>query len=397
MGLSVVSNVPALAAHRSLARTDAAGTRSLERLSSGARIGRAADDAAGLAISEGLRAQVGGVRVALRNAQDGISLIRTADGALDAATSVVRRMRDLAVQAANAGGLDETARTAIQTEIGHLKQELTRIGTQTTFNGTPLFDGSYRGTFQVGPNQGETVIVEMGSPGTAMDLDGLGLSGVDVTGTMTLPHSVDPAVSDQAGVPAAGRLSITGDFTTPGVYPGQFAGLAGTVTYDGRSFDLGSVDYSGAVTATDHIAALNSAAMAALGTGFVPFVGSATELVLTGETPGAGSTVAEAAAITPRYTGRSGASGAIPLLDGAVGRITSLRAYLGAMENRFEHTVARLGVTLENTTDSMSRIRDADMALEMTEFSRNQIISQAGTAMLSAAVETPRNLLSLLS
>lgn len=396
MGLGVVSNVAALGVHRSLSRNDAAGTRSLERLSSGLRIGRAADDAAGLAISEGLRAQVGGLRVALRNTQDGISLIRTADGALDTATAVVRRMRDLAVQAANEGALEATATAAIQTEIDHLKRELTRIATQTTFNGTALFDGTYRGTFQVGPDRGDTVTVEMGSAGNTVDVDGLGLSTVDVTGTVSLPHVVVPAVSDEAGVPAPGRLSITGDFTTPGVYPAAFAGLAGTVTYEGRTFDLGSVDYSGAVTATDHIAALNSAAVAALGTGFIPFVGTATELVFTGETPGPGSTVAEARAMTPTYAGRSGAGGALPLLDDAVDRITSLRAYLGAVENRFEHTVARLGVSLENTSASASRIRDADMALEMTEYSRNQILSQAATAMLSTATQAPRTLLTLL-
>jgi flagellin len=180
------------------------------------------------------------------------------------------------------------------------------------------------------------------------------------------------------------------------VYPASFGGLVGSITYDGKTFDLGSIDYTGAVTATDYLNRLNAAAVPFFGFGHTPFTGSATGLTFTGETPGAGSTVHEAVGLTPSYAGRSGATRAIPLIDDAVERISNLRAYLGAMENRFEHAINGLYVTMENTMASVSRISDADMAWEMAAFSRHQILSQTGTAMLSQAVKGPQNILTLL-
>jgi flagellin len=397
MGLGVVTNVSAIVAHRSLTLTDGAMTRSLERLSSGSRINRAADDAAGLAISQNLRAQVGGLGQAIRNTQDGIGVVRTADGALETATAVLQRMRDLAVQGANDGGLTDPAKQAIQLEIDQLKAELTRIGETTRFNGRPLLDGTYRGTFQIGANAGETLTVVIGALGAGMGTTGLGLATVDVTGAARMNATVTPAISDAAGVPTAGRVVLAGDFVTGGTYPASFAGLVGSITYDGKTFDLESVDYTGAVTATDYITRLNAAALPFFGTPHTPFTGSALGLTFTGETPGVGSTVPDAVVLTPTYVGRSGAAGAIPLIDDAVRSISSLRAYLGAVENRFEHAVSGLSTTMENTLASVSRISDTDMASEMTAFSRHQILSQAGTAMLSQAVRAPQNILALLS
>jgi flagellin len=396
MGLSVVTNVSALVAHRTLTSSSQGMTRSLERLSSGHRINRAADDAAGLAISQNLRAGISGMSQAIRNTQDAIGVIRTADGALDTATSVLQRMRDLAVQGANDGGLTDGAKQALQQEIDQLKAELTRIGRTTSYNGRPLLDGSYRGTFQIGAYAGDTLTVVIGSAHVGFDTAGLGLESVDVTGTTSLTATVTPAVSDSEGVPTAGRVELAGDFTTGGTYQASFAGLAGSITYDGKTFDLGSVDYSGAVTATDYLNRLNAAAVPFFGLGHTPFTGSATGLTFTGETPGAGSTVHDAVALTPTYAGRSGADRAIPLIDGAVRSISSLRAYLGAMENRFEHAIGGLHTTMENTMASVSRISDADMAWEMAAFSRHQILSQTGTAMLSQAVRSPQNILTLL-
>jgi flagellin len=397
MGMSVVTNVSALGAHRSLSRSSDSMTRSLERLSSGLRINRAADDAAGLAISVALRSQVTGLAQAVRNTQDGISLVRTADGALDAATSLLQRMRDLSVQAANDGGLDTTAKAAVQTEVGQLKDELSRIAASTTFNGTKLLDGNYRGTFQVGANVGETVTVIIGLPGQGLDVEGLGLSSVDVTRAGSLTATVTPAISDAEGTPTAGRLSLAGDFTTAGAYATSFAGLTGSISYNGKTFDLDSVDYAGAVTATDYIDKVNFAAQPVLGTTGYPFVGTATALVFTGDTPAVGSTAPDAVALTPTYAGRTGASTAITVIDGAIDQVSSIRAYLGAIENRFEHTISRLNVTMENTTASVSRIQDTDMASEMTAFSRHQILSQAGTAMLSQANQSQKTILQLLN
>jgi flagellin-like hook-associated protein FlgL len=397
MGMSVVTNVPALSAHRSLLRSDGAMTRALERLSSGLRINRAADDAAGLAISQNLRAQVTGLGQAARNAQDGINVVRTADGALEEVTAVLQRMRDLAVQGANDGGLDDTSTGAIQAEIAQLKAELDRIAATTSFNGRALLDGTYRGTFQIGANTGETLTVVIGALGIGTDTAGLELTAVDVTGSVTLASTVTPAISDAEGVPTAGRVVLAGDFVTGGVFEGSFAGLGGSITYEGKTFDLGSVDYTGAVTATDYITRINLAAVPFFGLGHTPFTGSAGGLTFTGETPGVGSTAPDAVAQTPRYAGRSGASKAIGLVDDAIGEVSSLRAYLGAVENRLEHTISNLTVAMENTTASVSRISDADMAWEMTSFTRAQILSQAGTAMLSHANRAPKGVLALLA
>src|SRR4051812_4258330 len=150
MGLRVNNNIAALNAYRNLSVTDGQMSKSLEKLSSGFRINRAADDAAGLAISEGLRSQIGGLTVAVRNTQDGISVVQTAEGALTETHSILQRMRDLSVQASNTGGLNSDAQANIQSEISQLKAELNRIASATTFNGKKLLDGSYQAAFQVG-------------------------------------------------------------------------------------------------------------------------------------------------------------------------------------------------------------------------------------------------------
>src|SRR5688500_1378782 len=180
MGLRVNNNIAALNAYRNLSVTDNQMSKSLEKLSSGFRINRAADDAAGLAISEGLRSQIGGLKVAVRNTQDGISVVQTAEGALTETHSILQRMRDLAMQANNTGGLNDEAKGNIQSEIVQLKAELDRIGSTTTFNGKKLLDGSFQAAFQVGANAGETIAVNIG---TAMGAAGLGVDGVDVTAT----------------------------------------------------------------------------------------------------------------------------------------------------------------------------------------------------------------------
>jgi flagellin-like hook-associated protein FlgL len=406
LSLSVSTNIAELAAHRSLAQTARAMGRSLERLASGFRINRAADDAAGLAVSTGLRAQIGGMTQAVRNTHDGMSVVQTADGALGETVAVLQRMRDLAVQAANEGALDLLAQRAVQAESDQLKAELTRIADTTTFNGRALLDGSYSGVFQVGANPGEAITVTIGRGGRGLDTAGLGLSLIDLTGATSVTTTVTPAVSDEEGTPAPAQLTLAGDFLTPGAYRASFTGLAGTVIYNGATLDLGSVDYSGARTATDYVSRLNASAVAALGTSLISFTGSATGLVFTGETPadgepppalGAppviGSTAVDAAALTPSYTVERGT---LPLIDAALARALSARAELGAVQDGMEHSLARQTVAIENATAAESRIRDTDMAAEMTTFSRNQVLTQAGTAMLAQANQTPQSVLKLL-
>jgi flagellin len=271
MGLRVNNNIAAFNAYRNLNTTDGAMSKSLEKLSSGLRINRAADDAAGLAISEGLRAQVGGLKVAVRNAQDGISVVQTAEGALTETHSILQRMRDLAVQAANDGALSDTDKAKANEEFQALKSELDDIASKTTFNGTKLLDGTYTAkTFQVGSNAGETLSVTVGD----MDAAALGASG---------------AISTAAG-----------------------------------------------------------------------------------------------------------ASAAINAIGSAIATVSTERAKLGAVQNRLEHKINNLNATVENLTASESRIRDTDMAQEMVSFTRSQILSQAGTAMLAQANQSSQGVLQLL-
>ncbi|SDQ20290.1 flagellin [Quadrisphaera sp. DSM 44207] len=283
MALSINQNIAAFNAYRNLSVTQGDLSKSLEKLSSGFRINRAADDAAGLAISEGLRAQVGGLKQASRNAQDGVSVVQTAEGALTESHAILQRMRTLSVQAANDGGLNTDAKKNIQSEIGELKSELTRIADTTQYNGTKLLDGSYAGKFQVGANVGEviTVTVNNGTAGTGLGAVGLGVNTVDVT------------------TAAAG-------------------------------------------------------------------------------------------------TAPSGADQAITAIDAAIKTVSTVRADLGAKQNRFEHTIKNLNVAVENLSASESRIRDTDMAAEMSKFTRAQILSQAGTSMLAQANQIPQGVLSLL-
>ncbi|HEV7211478.1 MAG TPA: flagellin [Blastococcus sp.] len=405
MGLSLATNVTAFAANRNLGRTDGAMMRSLGRLATGYRITRASDDASGLAISEGLRSQIGGMTLAVRNAQDGIGVVQTAEGALGETTSVLQRMRDLAVQAANSGALDASGTGIIQKEMGQLQKQLNSIAASTNWDGTNLLDGTFDRSFQVGAAVGDTIGVTIGSAGHALDAAGLGVDSIDVTqrgGAATAAATVTPAVSAAQGTPAAGEISFAGDFTTPGTFETSYRNLTGTLTYDGKTLDLSSVDYSGASTAAEYLDSLFTAARAAFATNGVPGgittgISTASSLTLTGDVPGAGSTAADALALTPTYSGATGVDTAIPAIDRAIALVSQTRAELGATENRLEHTIDRLNVSLVNTTAAESRIRDTDMAQEMSAYSRNQVLTQSGTAMLAQATHAPEAILKLLS
>lgn len=271
MGLQINTNVAALNAYRNLSGTQGAMNTSLERLSSGLRINRAADDAAGLAISEKLRSQVNGLNQAQANAQDGISLIQTAEGALNETHSILQRMRTLAVQSASDTNTDSD-RAQIQKEITALQDELTGISDRTQFNTKTLLDGSLDATFQIGANENQVINVQVA---TDMDATGLAVDGVDLST-------------------------------------------------------------------------------------------------------------------------QSNAAAAISTLDTAIDTVAGIRADLGAVQNRLQHTVANLGVSAENLAASESRIRDTDMAKEMTSFTRSQILQQAGVSMLAQANQAPQSVLKLL-
>lgn len=262
MGLQINTNVAALNSYRNLTNTQGSMQTSLERLSSGLRINRAADDAAGLAISENLRSQVNGLNQATSNAQDGISMVQTAEGAMNEVHSMLQRMRTLAVQAAN--GTNSTQNQAqIQAEVNQLVSEISMVASRTNFNGTKLLGGGAM-TLQVGANQGDTLSFSLG--------------------------------------------------------------------------DLSSITGVTSITATDAISAL----------------------------------------------------------DAQIATVSTSRSNLGAVQNRLDHTIKNLSVSAENLAASESRIRDTDMAKEMTNFTRSQILQQAGTAMLAQANQSTQGVLRLL-
>ena len=256
MGLRINTNVAAMNAYRNLSVTDGQMAKSLEKLSSGFRINRAADDAAGLAISEGLRSQIGGLKVGVRNAQDGVSVVQTAEGALTEVHSMLQRMNDLSVQYAN-GTNNADSQAALSGEFTQLQAEIVRITDNATFNGVELFAAGTL-SFQVGSDAGDTI---------------------DVT---------------TAAVPATVAAAVITDSAT---------------------------------------------------------------------------------------------------VQTAITDVSTARADLGALQNRFEHTINSVNVAIENLSASESRIRDTDMAQEMVAFTRSQILSQAGTAMLAQANQAPHNVL----
>jgi flagellin len=269
--MRINQNIAALNSLRNLSVNETSQGKSLEKLSSGFRINRAADDAAGLVISEGLRSQVGGLKVAQRNAQDGISVVQTAEGALTETHAILQRMRDLSVQAANTGttgASTSTANVALQAENDALATELTRISTSTKFNGVALLDGTFTAkNFQVGSDSADTIAVSV--------------------------------TSSSATTLAVGSLVV-------------------------------------------------------------------------------------------------GAAASFTAIDAAISTVSASRGSLGALQNRFEHVINSLGVAVENLSASESRIRDTDMAAEMSQMTRSQIMVQAGTAMLAQANQSSQSVMSLL-
>jgi flagellin len=390
MALRVNTNIAALNAYRNLSVTDGQMSKSLEKLSSGLRINRAADDAAGLAISEGLRSQIGGLKVAVRNAQDGISVVQTAEGALTETHSILQRMRDLSVQAANDGGLNDSARGNIQSEMDQLKEELTRIADTTKFNGKALLDGTFSGDFQVGANASEKISISVAQGVSAADLN---VDNIDVTSSAT--WSFDANEIDYAGGTEPGDITLT--------YNGGSVRTLDTATLTADWDNAGTAE---AAKANQQL--LQKAADAAFGgSGLSVKFGDYGNVTITGPSKtdgiatvtgdlvitGLGGGTADDFAVA---TGAAGATAAIGALDTAIGNVSTLRASLGAYQNRFDHTINNLNVAVENLTASESRIRDADMAQEMVQFTRNQILSQAGTAMLAQANQASQGVLSLL-
>lgn len=383
MGLSVNTNIAASNSYRNLTNTQNDLSKSLEKLSSGLRINRAADDAAGLAISEGLKSQVGGLTVASRNAQDGISVIQTAEGSLSEVHSILQRVRDLAVQAGNDSN-NATSRNAITTEVSQLTTELTRISDATNFNGTKLLDGSKSSlSFQVGADAAASSQI-------SIDLTGANIKGIAASLTTGSAGAV-VGVATPTAVTGAQSFSITDGTTTSTV--SVTLGAAGTYKTVQQVADALNSDsgFAGKLTAT--VDANNKLVVSALSGGTV--VGGAT--AGTHAAAGTGLAVSTAgAAGALDFSTAAGAASAITVVDAKITAISTARATLGAAQNRFESVIRNLAVSTENLTAAGSRIRDTDMAQEMVKYTRANILSQAGTAMLAQAKSLPQDVLSLL-
>jgi flagellin len=393
MGLRINQNIAAQNAYRNLSVTDGQMAKSLEKLSSGFRINRAADDAAGLSISEGLRAQGGGLKVAVRNAQDGISVVQTAEGAMNEVHGILQRMRDLSVQASSTGSQDTNARTAAQTELTQLNAELDRIGSTTKFGSQALLNGSAAKT--AGAVTGGSVTIAAADTFTIAGTFG----GVVVAATAVNPTDgvYNSAGSYQSALQNALDATLTGAGATAGSVQASVTDQGGGVW----KVELSSsqVGNGGTFTiADDGTAGVAEGVLVGASSAQANTLSSVFQIGAN-----AGETLSVSFnGISSGILGTSGldlvnsASAAITSIDSAIGTVSTNRANLGAVQNRLEHTIANLSVAAENLAASESRIRDTDMAQEMVSFTRSQILTQAGTAMLAQANQAPQSVLSLL-
>ena len=383
MAMSVNTNVISLNAQRNLGTSQSSLATSMQRLSSGLRVNSAKDDAAGLAISERMNAQVRGLNVAARNANDGISLAQTAEGALGKVGDMLQRMRELAVQSANATN-NVTDRAALQAEVAQLKSEIGRVATTTKFNDTSLLDGSFTAkAFQVGANSGETIEL---SAIADVDLAALGtLQTAADTYTQTLAAATATAFATGMSIDINGVTVSTADGAAdaPGAAVAFKAAFDAAKTANPTELANVTMDAAGAITSTDETLVLaNLTNMSGVS------AGTTTGTV----TPGASETgIANLTIATA-----DDAAFAMDAIDAALTVVNTARGTLGAVQSRFENAIATIMVTSENLSAARGRIVDADFAAETASLSRAQILQQAGTAMIAQANQLPQQVLSLL-
>ncbi len=361
-------NLSALNAWKNMTVNDGGQTKSLEKLSSGLRIGRAADDAAGLSISEKMRGQISGLNQASRNAQDGISLLQTAEGALQETHSILQRMRELAVQSAS-DTVTNADRIQIQKEVDALTVEITRIGDTTEFNTQPLLMGTFSSkVIHIGANAGQSLSVDIADMRATS-------AQLSVTGGTTFDNYTAAATAETGTMTVSGKYTGT---TNNGDFSFTVAAGAASVTVT----DSGG-DNSGAENAT---------------AGAVSFEFKGVTFSFTGLVDG--STFADVSIDNDSFginvSTQSAANSAISTINTAINNVSGERSKLGAIQNRLEHTIANLATSAENLTAAESRIRDVDIAVEMMEFTKYQILAQASTAMLAQANAKPQAVLQLL-
>lgn len=399
MGMVVQHNMTAANANRMLGVTTSAQAKSSEKLSSGYRINRAGDDAAGLKISEKMRSQIRGLDKASDNAQDGISLIQTAEGALSESHSILQRMNELAVQGAN--DTNETIdRDAINEELDALTSELDRIASTTQFNKQNLLDGSFQSkNLQVGANSDQKISITIGE----MNSKALGLhtiagtttqtqSGKKVTGFTFGQYStkVDSTKTwaSQKGNAIKALKSAVAKAADLTAYVKQVDTNSGSVYY----IDANNKHYRTASAAMKaDVSALKVKISKELNGN------NAANYADTVAVNADKNTVGQAVTLTdPSVKDYASANATIDAVQKAINQVSSQRSALGALQNRLEHTVSNLDNVSENTSSAESRIRDTDMASEMVTYSKNNILAQAGQSMLAQANQSTQGVLSLL-
>jgi len=401
MAMVVQHNLTAMNSNRQLGITTGSQAKSAEKLSSGYRINRAGDDAAGLKISEKMRSQIRGLDKASTNAQDGISLIQTAEGALNEAHSILQRMNELAVQGANDTN-ESIDRDAINQELDQLVSELDRISTTTQFNKQNLLDGSFsEKNLQVGANADQKIQIGIGN----MDAQTLGLKSIETKYTNDAQHGQTPTkimyqgMSYEYSVSATKSANVTSaikgfkseisDLYTTSNYVQCYDATTGSVYCTGLADGNKATRFS---TASDAIAADVSAAKIAVSDAitddFAKYLTTSAEeaKALSGYTTTGNVNV----------TNYDSANKSITAIQNAINKVSTQRSALGAIQNRLEHTVANLDNVSENTQAAESRIRDTDMASEMVQYSKNNILAQAGQSMLAQANQSNQGVLSLL-
>ena len=445
------TNIASLTAQRNLNSSQSSLATSLQRLSSGLRINSAKDDAAGLAISERFTTQIRGLNQAIRNANDGVSFAQTAEGALSTASDALQRIRELAVQSINDTN-SSSDRQALNNEVNQLIAEVNRIAGSTQFNGQNILDGSLSTlTFQVGANQNQTIQVDgvdsrsaqlgarISTSGSidatalaaAIAADDLVINGnsVSLAGDTTIDdviQSINQVAAD-SGVQALKATSVSTAAAGLAVTAGDVSinGVSVTLVGGNGAADAAAINAVSAqtgVTATANVNAIvlsnTSGADIVVQDGATGSLGGADEtfhagVILAGEVAAGAFTATGTFAVEAASTALGAsqadstlagvdvltgttANDALLTLDFALQQVSGLRAELGAVQSRFESTIANLSVTTENQSAARSRIRDADFAAETAELTRNQILQQAGIAILSQANAQPQNVLALL-
>lgn len=381
MAAIINTNVISMNAQRNLNGSQNALATTLQRLSSGLRINGAKDDAAGLAISERMTSQIRGFNQTIRNANDAISMSQTAEGALGEIGNNLQRIRELAVQSRNASN-SASDRTALNNEVQQLKAEIDRVASTTTFNGIKLLDGTFAGQpFQVGANVGETINITSIVNAQSSSL------GTTTTYTSTL-----------TGAAIGGQTAITaGDLTINGISVGAIAaGSDATTQGDNIAAAINAVSSATGVSAVNAAGTLTLTGLSSAGI-TVGMSGTAT-LTNTGlnTTPVAATATTVTGFASLAIDTTANADTAIASMDSALSSLNAARADLGAYQNRFSSAVSNLQTASENLSASRSRIMDADFAAETAALSRNQVLQQAGTAMLAQANAMPQSVLSLL-